>query len=53
MATVKLDLDMPSQDAAWLQSLAKGTELVIVKERGTDSGLIPQAVLVAMEVEGD
>lgn len=49
MATIKLTFDMPGKDAAWLQSLDRGTELVIIKERGDNSGLIPQAVLTDSE----
>lgn len=49
MATITLTLDLPYQDADWLRKLEPMTEIVIVKERGDNSGLIPQAVLLKVE----
>lgn len=54
MATIILTLDVPAKDFDWLRKLELGTELVIVKERGNDSGLVPQAILVhAGEVDDE
>lgn len=53
MATITLTLDVPVKDFDWLRKLELGTELVIVKERGNDSGLVPQAILVHSEEAKD